>query len=241
MCTVTFVPVNKTDFILTTNRDESPNRISLAPDHYAIKNTNVLFPKDKNAGGTWIGASEKNRVLCILNGGFSFHERLKQYRMSRGIIVKELLVCDNLQEAILNLDLNDIEPFTLVIVDWNDSLKCLELVWDGEKKHFLNLGLEPKIWSSSTLYSEKMKDERKSWFDDYRSENELSSQALGDFHRSAGNENLDYGVIMDRGFVKTTSITQVIKRNNIVQMTFDDLNNKTTYSKTITTLEVINE
>ena len=81
MCTVTIFPTRNNDFVLTSNRDETPNRISLKPDFYNIEDTKMLYPKDKLAGGTWIGISEKNRVICLLNGGFKIHKR--QQKCSR--------------------------------------------------------------------------------------------------------------------------------------------------------------
>lgn len=241
MCTVTFIPSNKTDFILTSNRDESPNRLSSSPDFDEINNTKILYPKDKMSGGTWIGASEKNRVLCILNGGFGWHERRSDYRMSRGIIVKELLVCDDLEASIATCNLQDIEPFTLVIIDWIDKLRCFELIWDGDAKHFNEMPLKPLIWSSSTLFSESMKSERMIWFNTFKAAHELNANSIMKFHRTAGIGNQDYGVIMDRGFVKTTSITQIIKNNNILGMQFFDLVNHKESSNSLTTLQLLNE
>lgn len=241
MCTVSFVPLNENDFILTSNRDEAPNRLSLAPDYYELNQTKVLFPKDENSGGTWIGASEKNRVLCILNGGFSLHERLPNYRLSRGIIVKDLLVSDNLKFSIFDYDFNDIEPFTLIIVDWTVSLKCFELIWDGDTKHLNELSLEPQIWSSTTLFTNEMKKERERWFDTFKAKKDLIPSALLNFHKTAGKGNNDYGVIMDRGFVKTTSITQIVKEKETLLMEFFDLVNATKASKKLTTLQLLNE
>ena len=43
------------------------------------------------AGGTWIGLSDKKRLVCLLNGGYEIHEREASYRVSRGVIVKEVL------------------------------------------------------------------------------------------------------------------------------------------------------
>ena len=43
------------------------------------------------------------------------------------------------------------------------------------------------------------------------------------FHKTAGQGNKDYGVIMDRFFVKTTSITQITKTDNMVNMSFENL------------------
>ena len=153
MCTVTFVPINDRDFVLTSNRDEAPSRETFSPAIYSIQNTKVLFPKDKNAGGTWIGVSEKNRLICVLNGGFGRHKRQEKYRMSRGLIAKNLMICDDLLDEIQNLECDGIEPFTMIIVEWENELTCYELVWDEKQKHFNTKPLKPMIWSSSTLTS----------------------------------------------------------------------------------------
>lgn len=223
MCTVTLIPVENNNFVLTSNRDEAPNRTTLSPDFYVVDNTKLLFPKDKVAGGSWIGVSDKQRVLCILNGGFFMHERKASYRMSRGVVMKDLLIAKNLDKAINNYNLEGVEPFTLVIVEWDSSLEFKELVWDGIKKHFNKLPLQPKVWSSSTLYNDSMKKERLQWFSDFSKKHHLSSSSIMEFHKTAGKGNEDYGVIMDRFFVKTTSITQIIKTQNEVNMHFENL------------------
>tara|TARA_R110002073_G_scaffold161723_3_gene317360 strand:- start:5966 stop:6691 length:726 start_codon:yes stop_codon:yes gene_type:complete len=229
MCTVTLVPLGKNDFVLTSNRDEAPHRTTLSPDFYTVENTKLLFPKDEVAGGSWIGVSEKQRVLCVLNGGFDMHRRKNSYRLSRGIVMKDLLVSNNLDKSIEDYNLDGIEAFTLVIVEWNSTLEFKELVWDGTRKHFSNLPLQPKIWSSSSLYNTKMKQDRLQWFKDFKTENNLYSNAILKFHKTAGEGNEDYGVIMDRIFVKTTSITQIKKNESEVVMTFENLqtNSKT--------------
>jgi Transport and Golgi organisation 2 len=226
MCTVTIIPKENNDFVLTSNRDEAPNRISLAPDFYTIENTTLLFPKDELSGGTWIGVSEKNRLVCVLNGGFELHKRKSSYRFSRGIVAKDFLVSDAIETIMEAYNLIDIEPFTMVIVDWNSSLKFYDLVWDGTEKHIRELPLEPKIWSSSTLYSQAMKLERKQWFDSFKDTYDLNANSLMEFHKTAGKNNDDYGVIMDRGFVKTMSITQVDKTAEAIQMHYENLQKK---------------
>lgn len=223
MCTVTLIPKGTNDFVLTSNRDEAPNRTTLPPRFYQVSKTKLLFPKDEVAGGSWIGVSEKQRVLCVLNGGFEAHERKTSYRLSRGVVLKDLLVADDLSEAVMDYNLHDIEPFTLVIVEWNSKMEFKELVWDGTTKHFANLPLEPKIWSSSSLYNSEMKQERLQWFDDFKKEHDLSSSSIMKFHKTAGQGNCDYGVVMDRFFVKTTSITQIEKTTNELRMSFENL------------------
>jgi len=223
MCTVTIIPKGNNDFVLTSNRDEAPNRVSLVPDFYNVKGVKVLFPKDELSDGTWIGVSEKNRLVCVLNGGFEKHEKQAQYRKSRGVVAKDFIIADDIVNFIETYSLINIEPFTTVIVDWNKRLKFYELVWDGKDRYIRELALEPKIWSSSTLYNKSMRNERKKWFENFASKKELNASTMSEFHKTAGNNNKDYGVIMDRGFVKTTSITQVEKSGNTLHMAYENL------------------
>ncbi|TYC12649.1 NRDE family protein [Bizionia gelidisalsuginis] len=223
MCTVTLYPINSTDFILTSNRDESPSRRALAPRIYTMGSAEVLLPKDEISGGSWIGASSKKRVLCLLNGGSIPYLRKAAYRKSRGEVVRDFLTADMLLKTIEAYNLSDIEPFTLVIADWNTTLNYYEFIWDGLAKQLILLPPEPRIWSSTTLYTQQQKDLRKDWFEAFKSKTELNAQSLLKFHHTAGNEHPDFGVIMDRGFVKTTSITQVIKNKNKIAMRFENL------------------
>ena len=241
MCTVTIIPKGENDFVLTSNRDEAPNRASLETDFYQVNNTKMLFPKDEKAGGTWIGVSERNRLICLLNGGFEFHKRHDDYGISRGLVVTYLLAVTDIRIAVDSYNLTNVEPFTLVIIDWNYSLKFYEFVWDGSNKHFTELPKKPKIWSSSTLYTQEMKEERKQWFDEFKSENELTSFNAKQFHKHTHIGNSDYGVIMDRGFVKTTSITQVEKMKDEVVLNFENLQKDTLSSATFLFPETIHD
>jgi len=241
MCTVTFIPKKGNGFILTSNRDEAPSRTSLSPDFHKVLGVNLLYPKDELSGGTWVGLSEKNRCVCVLNGGFAKHNRKSSYRKSRGVVAKDFLIVDAIKNTLETYNLDDIEPFTMLVLDWNDSLRLFELVWDGEKRHLKQLPLKAEIWSSSTLYSEAMKRERLSWFETFKKEHELNTESLLNFHKTAGGSNDHYGVIMDRGFVKTTSITQVVKIDASVKMHYENLQDKNKTSTAFNLQETVNE
>jgi hypothetical protein len=91
-----------------------------------------------------------------------------------------------------------------------------------------------------------MKKERLQWFEDfksdnYRNENELDSKAMMNFHNTAGGDNKDFGVVMDRHYVKTTSITQIEKMEDIVEMRFNDLQSHDFSIKRFKLLLTINE
>ena len=227
MCTVTFLPLGNTDFILTSNRDEQRLRETLPPKIYEEDGVEMLFPKDKVAGGTWIGASSKKRLVCVLNGGFKKHKRKDNYSKSRGLIAKELLKENRLQPYLKNLDLLDVEPFTMVIVDWNNQeLNLVEVVWDAHDTHITTHKNEPKIWSSSTLYTDEIKRLRKSWFQQWLSENEFTSEAILKFHHSEIGDK-EQSVLMKRTQVETVSITSVKKLENTIEMVYEDAANST--------------
>jgi uncharacterized protein with NRDE domain len=233
MCTVTFLPLKNNNFILTSNRDETPLRETNPPQKYMEDNIEMLFPKDKKAGGTWIGTSSKNRLVCVLNGAFKKHIRKEHYSKSRGVIAKEILKSLNFENYVNNIDLTNIEPFTMVIVDWNnDQLNLYELIWDEEKKHFFKLENTPKIWSSSTLYKDDIKEVRKIWFKNWVSKNDFKTSTILDFHHSEIGDK-EQAVLMKRPKVETVSITLVKKDNSKIEMLYEDVIHKAIYKTQI--------
>jgi uncharacterized protein with NRDE domain len=223
MCTVSFTYKGDKDFILISNRDEAVTRKTMSPKIYSEDNISMIYPKDEVAGGTWVGTSSKNRTLCILNGAFVNHKKKLTYKKSRGIIVKELLKVDDVFSAIESYDFKDIEPFTLLIVDWNSVLKLIELVWDGNKKQINDLPLTSRIWSSSTLYNSEMKMFRKKWFQEYLIQNGSSSDELLNFHEFYGVGDPMLDLKIDRGLLKTVSISLFEKENERVNVVYKDL------------------
>jgi len=231
MCTVTFLPFGNNNFILTSSRDVPFSRAKAnLPESYIEDDVALFYPKDGQAGGTWIGTSDKNRLICLLNGGFENHKQKESYVKSRGLIVKELLKANHINHACNAIDLENVEPFTLVIVVWNNELNLYEFVWDGNKKHFKILTQENHIWSSSTLYTNTMKNLRKSWFKKWEEEhlrrNSKSEKVKNDileFHHTAGEGNPEVDVLMKRPNVGTVSITQVIKNNEGIKMDYEEI------------------
>jgi hypothetical protein len=223
MCTVTFVSKENGDFILTSNRDELPQRKTLPPDMVFERNTKLLYPKDAVAGGTWIGISDKKRAINLLNGAFQPHERKSSYRLSRGVVVKDLLVAEDVIEAIQNYDFQGVEPFTIILVEWSHGLKLYTLVWDEKQKYFDSLPLGNYIWSSSPLYSDSMKGLRELWFENFIRSESSDEKSLFQFHQSAGKGDKNTDLIMDRGFIKTVSTTQLVKKQERISMYYKDL------------------
>ena len=221
MCTVTFIKTNK-GVIITSNRDEKIVRAkALAPQEYLINNLRVTFPKDTQAGGTWI-AQTNNTCVVLLNGAEEKHISAPTYRKSRGQIVLDLISGDAIIDWQL-INLENIEPFTLIVYQ-NDKL--FQFRWNGNIKE--NIELDPNkayIWSSSTLYSKEIKTKREEWFTAFLNKNpQPTPNQLIDFHSFTESSNIENGLQINRNNIyKTVSITQ-IEKNNCTTMNYIDLN-----------------
>lgn len=91
MCTVT-VLTQPGGFLLATNRDESPRRgPALPPEPLRLAGRRVLFPRDSDAGGTWVAVDETGHALCLLNGDRRPAAPPPDEPVSRGQLVLDLL------------------------------------------------------------------------------------------------------------------------------------------------------
>jgi hypothetical protein len=226
MCTLTFFPKNNGSVIITSNRDEAPGRETGFPRVYQQSGIKLLFPKDAIAGGTWLGISDRRRVIGLLNGGFKRHYPKGHYRQSRGLVVVDLLKSEDLEKELGIYGFAGIEPFTLVVYQWSNKPLLLQVVWDGEHLYREKLPLLPTVWSSTFLFGEAAREKRQQWFDTFVSQNpEADAKALLEFHKNTGEGNPASDLVMDRGFVKTRSISQ-IRITQRPEMYHLDLQNK---------------
>ncbi|HBK71556.1 MAG TPA: hypothetical protein DDZ39_07880 [Flavobacteriaceae bacterium] len=224
MCTVTYLPLGNSDFILTSSRDVPFSRKkALHPKKYIEDGVELNYPKDGKASGTWIGTSSKNRLICLLNGGFTYHTSRASYKKSRGLIVKDLLKVDDIRKGLDGINLIGVEQFTLTIVDWNNTLTLIEFVWDGKHKYSKEMTQEPHIWSSSTLYDESVKQLRKDWFEEWQQQHDFTTENILNFHNTAGIGDSNIDVMMNRGVGGTVSITSIKKENDKLIVNYTDI------------------
>jgi len=219
------LPLDGDRFILTSNRDEGVMRKpALMPQVYEIEGKKLIFPKDGEAGGTWIGLAETGRLICLMNGAFVLHERKLPYRMSRGQVVLDGLTAEDLSNFLEHYNLENIEPFTIVVVDWAVDLQRWELRWDGIERHIKILPHKPQIWSSSTLYDAEMHSKRIEWFDQWLDKHTVFEvNTIRNFHKTAGEGDPITNLRTERGFLRTVSITTVEKTEHQAQLTYEDL------------------
>ncbi|MGE6353755.1 NRDE family protein [Flavobacterium sp. NPDC079362] len=223
MCTVSYINTNAV-VIMTSNRDEKVIRpAAIAPRNYYLNGKNITYPKDPKAGGTWFAIDEFGNALVLLNGGIVKHNPQFSYRKSRGLIALDIISDPSPKDFWQQINLDNIEPFTLVLYQ---KLKLYELIWDGSEKRTTQLDESKNhIWSSVTLYSEKVRKERASWFVDFlQDRNEVSALEMLSFHQNTKQEDTENGLVINReNTLKTLSVTQVIIEQNKGTMQYYDL------------------
>jgi uncharacterized protein with NRDE domain len=226
MCTVSFVCSNN-KIIITSNRDEQVLRPAIEPKNYLINNRNIFFPKDPKAGGTWFAVNDNATVLVLLNGASEKHKWQPPYRKSRGLIVLDIISSESAIGFWKDINLEEIEPFTLVLFQ---NHKLYQLRWNGLEKETVLLDTNKNyVWSSSTLYPKDIREKRSEWFYQFlETKPEISEKEMFNFHRYTENENSENGLIINRNDnLKTLSITQtILEYNKVSLMHYDLLNHK---------------
>ena len=231
MCTVTYIPqTEENSFILTSNRDEKEFRPTLPPEVYSYANCKLIFPKDEEAGGSWIAINDKGNINCLLNGGLIAHQKQDHHTKSRGTVLLEFTRSARSAQAYFSqIDLQNVEPFTIVALKQSNGKMhdITEFIWDGENKHYRQLDIEyPFIWTSVTLYNEEQRKAKKEWFERFYKEHKksLTKEQIVDFHSGnyPGDNSINLITHRDDG-LKTVSITQVSMSENKTQMKYYDL------------------
>lgn len=230
MCTVSYVPLDH-GFILTSNRDELAGRpTSLPPDFYMTEEgLSLYYPKDPMGKGSWIAASEDERVVCLLNGAFHTHKHQPPYNRSRGLVVLESFHYETPFDFYRSVNLEGVEPFTMILI-WANQL--FEFRWNGKEKHFLSLPDQPYLWASATLYTEEVVARKRNWLKDFLNINAHPTQEqLLDFHEHGGIADPVNGMRINRtNGLQTLSITSIqllshemtVLQNTFVSPVFED-------------------
>lgn len=222
MCTVTYYPY-KNNFILTSNRDEHYKRKpALAPDSYIINGKELLFPKDQEAGGTWI-AVQNNRVSTILNGAFERHKYEPPYKRSRGLVLLDSFDFENLEVFSKEYDFQGIEPFTFISVQKETTISIHEIRWNGEKAFYKILDAEiPHLWRSAMLYLSEDERLKQKKFAAFIENNKIDAKTLLAFNLMNGSADNDEDIILKQNSfgVETTATTQIIFNDDTVLMKY---------------------
>lgn len=230
MCTLTYLPYSY-GFVIGNSRDVSVNRAdSLAPETYTLENgKKAVYAQDKISKGTWLATSaEIGKTVCLLNGGLVKHTPEPSYQFSRGTIPLKFLASCSL-EGFLNFNrFEGYEPFTLIVFD-HKMTEINEIVWTGKSLLLRDYpSNQPKIWSSSTLYSAEDKQVRNDWFFEALSKSSETDpiRLLSQFHHEGGNYCPDLATRIKSFRLNgpvTVSISTIRVQNARVEMNYENL------------------
>ncbi|MBR9999140.1 MAG: NRDE family protein [Cyclobacteriaceae bacterium] len=235
MCTVSFIPLPK-GFILTSSRDEMLTRKTVPPAFYNHNGKFLIYPRDIKGGGTWFAADQSGKIACLLNGAFREHTRKDKYRKSRGLILLESFEYDSFNDFYWSVDLKDIEPFTLLSINYSDQHELYELIWDGDTKYFIGRDIQQaRIWSSSTLYNPLIQTARRKWFNSWLMDHKDDPEkSIKEFHTSRHGNTEQNDILMKRiGGLQTISITQFKNDGNVGRFYYKDLEDNEEFIKII--------
>lgn len=244
MCTVTYIPTDS-GFYFTFSRDERASRETIPPDKYNWNGIELVYPKDESAGGTWIASSLTGKTTCLLNGAFVNHQKRSDYIKSRGLILLESFNYQNAQEFSDDIDLTNVEPFTLLTLDYSAGTleKFFEFRWDGDKKYLKQLiPKEQQIWSSATLYSPSIQQTRQQLFNQWINKHQdFEDRMISDFHNRKHGLSVSDDILMKgAGDLMTLSISQVHVVNTGSHFNYFDIINKKDYKVKLTKTGLVN-
>ena len=226
MCTVSYLPLDR-GYILTSNRDETPQRRVSTITSQARNGQTIHFPKDPQAGGSWFALSDHGYVACLLNGAYEPFEMTSQYTLSRGTVLLDSFNYRRVDDFVTNYAFGSSAPFTLLLIR-NGQIH--ELVWDGQSiRHtILDPGV-PHFWSSVTLYPPDVRSWRNKLFEDWLTEHpQFDQSAIVDFHKYGGKGDEANDFVMNRSEkVKTLSISSVLVRDEKIAFSHTDLDDDT--------------
>ncbi len=227
MCTVSYLPLDNHNYILTSNRDESPFRKSaIFPKKRQVGDSELLFPQDQEAGGSWILTTNNKTSLCLMNGAFEPYNINQKAPNSRGQILFDFFSYSSVDVFLNNYKCNNFLPFTLLIILAKPQLEIIEFRWDGEHKYveWMETG-QARIWSSTMLYPPAVIAKREGWFGEWlRGNKQYSIDEIRRFHIFGGEGDSRTNMKMyvkDR--IQTVSITTIATNNLETTFYYEDL------------------
>ncbi|MBM4108675.1 MAG: NRDE family protein [Phycisphaerae bacterium] len=235
MCTVSIISIRASDgrrgFRAVCNRDENRGRAAArAPEWRAVPGgehpPRAIYPVDPSGGGTWIAASSRGLLLCLLNLNESPAAMLPPASAlrSRGLVIPDLIASTDSGEvglALREMDLDAFAPFRLVVADGCGArgVRMLEARWDRDELRIAEVVRAPACFVSSGL-GDALAAPRLELFERHARELEGAggAEAQDRFHAHQWADRPEISVRMSRADARTMSVTTVTVLGSEVAM-----------------------
>jgi hypothetical protein len=222
MCTLTFVPAGE-GYLAAMNRDELLTRpTALRPQTHGRYWMKYACPREPS-GGTWIACNGLGNLLALLNWNEVDTAAPGEKRRTRGAVIPELILEENLSSTgtrLERLNLEGIFPFRLIGVFLNEK-QLIEWRWDGSRIQRLESAWVRKHWFSSGL-SDTTATEQRSRVCQAASLDPAvgTTNWLRSLHRSHEPKPGPYSVCVHRPDAATVSYTEVECRLSLISMSY---------------------
>lgn len=200
---------------ISCNRDEQRSREpSLSPRVIRSGGSRAVMPIDPASGGSWIGASERGLVACLLNANpvASGESRVVyEARHSRGPIVPRMLRAACVLEALvsaLELDASHFPPFRLLLIDAHSHAVVTSTGLDITCAR-LSCSRSPLMLTSSGLGDHTVQSVRHELFQRMLGAHPDAFQAQDRFHAHSWPRRGALSILMSRPDARTVSQTVI--------------------------------
>ena len=225
MCTVSIIPfpplhgrgIGGAGFRVVTNRDERRDRPEATPPSWlrlpGEGDRRAIYPLDPEGGGTWVGASDRGLVLCLLNANPVPYPALPpaDELTTRGLIIPRLIGSPDspaVMAALEGMSVRRFAPFWLLAADLcEDEVRVIRAYWDRESLRIDEIPRGPVCAASSGL-GDACVQSRLPLFDRLVAP-EPTAEAQDAFHRHVWPDRTEVSVMMSRGDARTVSVTTV--------------------------------
>lgn len=229
MCTISIVASGRGSCRLVFNRDERRTRgPGLSPAWQVVGARSALFPRDSDAGGTWVGLNDRGLVAVLLNRTDDASMASLSSRVdyqSRGVIIPQLLAARDLtgaQRLARQLRRERFRPFRVVLLRAGEVVVISASPGDFEETRADVT--EPLMLTSSSLGDEVVEQPRRKLFVQMmRTPPAERLRAQSRFHAHRCPRRPELGVLMSRPDARTVSRTVCDIRPDAWAMTYQPI------------------
>ena len=206
MCTLTWWREAAGTYEVFFNRDEKRTRsVAKPPRLHERDGVSFLAPIDPDGGGTWMLASERGLLVCLLNRWHEEQTAVPSSR-SRGQLVMEMGALANVpavEERLRKEDLDGVRPFTMVGFD---GVGERAWTWNGQSLSFERAEIP---MCSSSFRFEEVAAARRRRFEELKCSKGMGGDLLENFHADIDQGPSPFTVRMCRSDAQTMSRSRV--------------------------------
>lgn len=142
MCTTALQSVHNGHLILACNRDEQVTRQIAEPPriHEFERGVGAIFPRDPDAGGSWVGVNTSGIAVSLLNNYAADIRPPPREPRSRGVLVPRMLQMQTMGEVVDEMQsqregLAHFRPFWLIVasIPADSAVSSTRFTWDGDR------------------------------------------------------------------------------------------------------------